>query len=236
MHSNHRKVRENLAAAYNIISALEMGDLVYTHISARVAGEKNFYICKFGDHFAEVTPETLMHVDFDGRMVGSGEKNINQTGFVIHRAIYAARHDINTIFHLHTEASIAVSIMKCGLKPLSQFSYPFFNRISYYEYDSLALNAEKQGQDLASALGSKNKNMLLRNHGSLTCGSTMCEAFFYTRFLENACRVQCKAMSSRQELIIPKTEICEQAAQDMFGFENPLGKKEWEAAKRIYLK
>lgn len=235
MHNDHKTVRNNLAAAYNIIAALDMGDLIYTHISARVAGEKNFYICKFGDHFAEVTPENLMHVDFDGRMVDSREKNINQTGFVIHRAIYVARPDINAIFHLHTEASIAVSIMKCGLLALSQFSYPFFNRLSYYEYDSLALNTGKQGQDLANALGTQNKNMLLRNHGSLTCGANMSEAFYYTRFLENACRVQCKAMSFNQELTVPKPEICEQAAQDMLGFEKPLGKKEWEAAKRIYL-
>lgn len=232
---NHDLVKNELAAAYQIIAKLGWDDLIYTHISARVAGENTFYLCKFGDSFAEVTSENLMHVNFDGKIVNSDECNINQTGFVIHQAIYAARPDINAIFHLHTDAGIAVSIMQCGLLPLSQFSYPFYNRLSYYEYDSLALKTEQQGQNLANALGKTNKNMLLRNHGSLTCGSTIQEAFFYTRFLENACRVQCKVMSTNQELIVPRHEICEQAAKDMLEFEKDLGRKEWEAAKRIYL-
>lgn len=235
MHLSHQSVKENLTYAYQIIAKLKMDDLIYTHISARVAGEKSFYICKFGDMFCEITPEKLLHVNFDSKILNSVEQNFNKTGSVIHQAIYRSRPDINAIFHLHTPDAIAVSIMQDGLLPLSQFSYPFFRRISYYDYDSLALDSQTQGQDLADALGSENKTILLRNHGSITCGASLYEAFFFTRFLENACKVQCKILSMNQEMIISSDEICEKAAQDMLNFEKDLGLKDWEAAKRNLL-
>src|SRR5690606_25030882 len=156
----------------------------------------------------------------------------NQTGYIIHGSIYKNRPEINAIFHLHTTAGVAVSSMECGLLPISQFSLHFYNRLASYPYDSLALDAATQGQDLALALGDK-KAMILANHGTLTCGETVHEAFLYMHFLEQACKVQCQALNGYTQPKIPAPEICERAAQDMRNFEPNFGIRDWTALLRL---
>ena len=126
------------------------------------------------------------------------------------------------MFHLHTPAGVAVSAMECGLLPISQFSFHFYNRLAYHSYDALTLENERQGSNLAKDLSDK-KAMILRNHGTLTCGTTVHEAFLYMYFLEQACKVQVAALSSGQKIIIPPQKVCEQAAQDVREFEPHFG-------------
>lgn len=225
-------VRQNLALAYQILAYLKMDDLTYTHLSARVPGETQFYIYPFGHLFSEVTADNLLTVDLEGKVLEGTESQYNQTGYVIHSNIYRARSDINAIFHLHTPMGVAVSAMKCGLLPISQFSFHFYNRLAYHAYDALALDNDRHGMQLVKDLG-MHKAMLLQNHGTLTCGATLHEAFFYVYYLEQACRVQCTALSSGQDLISPPFEVCEQAAQDMRAFEPDLGYRDWQALKRL---
>lgn len=228
-----QKTRENLATAYRLLAHLQLDDLTYTHLSARVPGADYYYIYPLGQLFSEVTAETLLKVSLSGEVLEGHELQYNKTGYVLHSSIYLERSDVNAVFHLHTEAGVAVSCMEKGLLPLSQFSFHFYNRLSYHHYHSLALDVDFHGKKMAQDLG-KNFAMFLRNHGTLTCGKTIHEAFFYTYYLEKACRVQCLALNTPQTLIYPSEEICEQAALDMRAFEEDLGIRDWQALKRRF--
>lgn len=229
------EVRSSLTAAYKILAFLQMDDLTYTHLSARVPGQDTYFIYPLGCLFSEVTPECLLTVSMEGEVLEGKETQYNKTGYVIHSAIYKARPDVNAIFHLHTTAAVAVSAQAQGLLPISQFSFHFYNRLSYHSYNALALDENKHGAEMAKDLG-ENFAMLLQNHGSLTCGSTIHQAFFYAYYLEQACKTQIAALmgTAVKDLIIPSPEVCEQAAQDMRAFEPDLGLRDWQALRRRF--
>lgn len=229
--SDEKALRVQLAAAYRILANQGMDDLTYTHLSARLPGSDAYFIYPFGLLFEEVTASNLLKVSLKGEVLEGIESQYNQTGYVIHGNIYKNRPDINAVFHLHTVAGIAVSAMDCGLLPLSQFSFHFYNRVAYHAYDSLALDHHRQGGNLAQDLGHM-KAMFLRNHGTLTCGSTIHEAYLYMHFLEQACRVQCAALAANQKITLPPYEVCEQAAQDVRNFEPDFGIRDWTALLR----
>lgn len=228
---NEKNVRIHLAAAYRILADLKMDDLTYTHLSARLPGSDAYFIYPFGLLFEEVTASNLLKVSLEGEVLEGKESQYNQTGYVIHGSIYKNRPDINAIFHLHTVAGIAVSSMDCGLLPISQFSFHFYNQIAYHAYDSLALENERQGEHLVHDLGQK-KVMFLCNHGTLTCGTTIHEAHLYMHFLEQACRVQCAALAGNQKMTLPPHKVCKQAAQDLRDFEPDFGIRDWTALLR----
>jgi ribulose-5-phosphate 4-epimerase/fuculose-1-phosphate aldolase len=225
-------IREELACAYYAFAKLKMDDQTYTHLSARSPRKDSYYIYPLGLLFEEVTPENLLEVSFDGEILSGSEQSYNKTGYVIHGAIYRARPDLNAIFHLHTVAGVAVAAMDFGLLPISQFSYHFYNRIGYHEYDSLTLDMHQQGAKLVNDLGT-HKAMMLCNHGTLTSGRSIHEAFFYASFLEKACQVQVAALAAgRDHMVIPNPTICEQAYRDLTDFEQDIGKRDFEALKR----
>jgi ribulose-5-phosphate 4-epimerase/fuculose-1-phosphate aldolase len=226
-----RHVRIQLAAAYRILASMKMDDLTYTHLSARVPGSETYFIYPFGMLFEEVTASSLLKVSLDGEILEGKESQYNQTGYVIHGNIYKSRPDVNAVFHLHTTAGVASSAMECGLLPISQFAFHFYDRLAYHAYDSLTLEDDRQGNNLAKDLGLK-KSMILRNHGTLTCGETIHEAFLYMYFLEQACKVQCATLSSGQKLTMPPKKVCEQAAQDVRDFEPDFGIRDWTALVR----
>ncbi len=226
-----KEAKIGLAAAYRILAHLEMDDLTYTHLSMRLPGQDSYFIYPFGLLFEEVTASSLLKVSLDGEVLEGQECQYNQTGYVIHGNIYKARPDVNAVFHVHSTAGVAVSSMSCGLLPLSQFSFHFYKRIAIHTYDSLALEDDRQGANLVQDLGQM-KAMILQNHGTLTCGSTIHEAFLYTYFLEQACKVQCSALGSGQKVIIPPEAVCEQAAKDLREFEPDFGIRDWTALLR----
>ncbi|MBA3813889.1 MAG: class II aldolase/adducin family protein [Alphaproteobacteria bacterium] len=229
--NDEKVVRMHLAAAYRILAHQKMDDLTYTHLSARIPGSDTYFIYPFGMLFEEVTSSNLLKVSLKGEVLEGEESQYNQTGYVIHGSIYKKRSDVNAIFHLHTVAGIAVSAMDCGLLPLSQFAFHFYNRVSYHAYDSLALENQRQGEKLAQDLGQM-KALFLRNHGTLTCGSTIQEAYLYMHFLEQSCRVQCAALSGNQKITLPTHEVCEEAVQDLRDFEPDFGIRDWTALLR----
>ena len=222
------EIRKNLAVAYRILARMGMDNLTYTHLSARVPGQDSFYIYPFGYLYSEVTPASLLHVTFEGDVLEGSQEHYNPTGYALHSAIYRARPELNAIFHLHTTAGVAVSTMKSGLLPISQFALHFYNRISYHDYDCLVLDTYKAEDAMKKIIGD-NKTIILRNHGTITCGTTIPEAFFYTHHLEEACKVQCLAMACRNELIIPDEAVCEAACQELLSFEKELGERDWQA-------
>lgn len=228
-------LKETLARCYYILAKKGLDDRTYTHLSARLPGEEAYYIYPLGLLFSEVTPRKLIKVDFDGNILEGNENIFNETGYVIHSSVYKARPDINAVFHLHTTAGVAVSSMKQGLLPLSQFAFHFYDRLSYHGYDALNLDTKNQGLSLAKDLGHHNKALMLENHGTMTCGQTQEETLFYMLFLEEACKVQIAALSAGIEnLSFPPKSVCEQAYKDMTAFEKGnIGKRDFEAECRV---
>lgn len=221
-------IKQNLAKAYQIISYLKMDDHTYTHLSARSEKNDEYYIYPFGLCFCEVTKNNLLKISFDGKIIEGSEFQYNKTGYVIHGNIYKARPEVNAIFHLHTPATVAVSVNKNGLLPISQWALHFYNKITYHNYNSLTLEDQTHGQNLVKDLKEYNV-MLIRSHGMLTCGKTIMEALFYAYHLEMACKAQCITTTNNQELIFPSNEICEKSVQDLLSFEKNLGERDWNA-------
>lgn len=226
--------KTDLANAYRIIDLLGMNDHTYTHISSRPKEADFFYMYQFGLNFSEVTEQNILTVSFDGEILDGEEYIYNKTGYVIHSSIYKERKDVNAIFHLHTPSTVAVSSMKRGLLPISQWALHFYDAVSYHNYNSLALDHKKHC-NLTQDLGN-NYTMLLRNHGSITCGKTVQEAMFYSYHLEKACQTQCLALQSEEELVYPSDAICKEAVKDLLSFEKDLGRRDWEAWLRLLKK
>src|SRR5215471_6525179 len=170
------QTRVDLAAAYRLVAHYGWDDLIFTHISARVpGGEHHFLLNPYGMMFDEVTASSLVKVDLEGKVVMETPYFINPAGFTIHSAVHAAREDALCVMHLHTIAGIAVSAQRDGLLPLSQQSMFPLASLAYHDYEGLALNDDEK-QRLVHDLGSGNY-LILRNHGLLTVGRTVAEAF-----------------------------------------------------------
>jgi ribulose-5-phosphate 4-epimerase/fuculose-1-phosphate aldolase len=227
---SEQELRVQLAAAYRLIDKFQMSDLIYTHISVRVPGpEHHFLINPYGMMFHEITASSLVKIDLEGNIVGESEWPVNPAGFVIHSAIHAAREELHCVLHTHTKYGMAVSALECGLLPISQFAMQFYNRVAYHDYEGVALILDER-ERLVADLGDK-KVMILKNHGLLTAGRTVPEAFILMFYLNRACEVQIAAQSAGTPLIIPPDDVCEHAArqQDI----EDLGQLEWPAFIRL---
>ena len=192
--------RTDLAAAYRAVAMFGWDDLVFTHISARVPGPgHHFLINPYGMMFEEITASSLVKIDLGGNKVMESPFEINPAGFTIHSAVHEAREDAHCVIHLHTTEGVAVSCQKEGLLPISQQSlYPMIG-LAYHDYEGVALNPEEKAR-LVRDLGDKH-SMILRNHGLLTCGETVADAFLFMYILQKACEVQIRAQSGGGELI-----------------------------------
>lgn len=217
----------NLSRAYQILAYWGVDDHTYTHVSARSSTGDSFFIYPFGLRFDEVTPECLMEVRLNGDVLQGVEHAYNSTGYIVHGSIYTARPDIQWIIHVHTPEIVAVSACEKGLMPLSQWALHFYERVGYHNYDSLALKSD-HGAAIAQDLG-QYFTVLMRNHGSITCGRTVQEAMFYTYHLQQACKTQCMALAMNQNLVVPPHDVCQQAVKDLLTFENNLGERDWQA-------
>jgi ribulose-5-phosphate 4-epimerase/fuculose-1-phosphate aldolase len=228
------QTRVDLAACYRLVHHFGMDDLVYNHISARVPGEEgHFLINAYGMTYDEITASSLVKIDFDGRVVqdsGTGY-GINQAGFVIHSAVHRARPDVACVIHTHTPAGMAVSAMKCGLLPLTQNAM-FFSGLGYHDYEGPAVDLDEQRR-LVADLGS-HAAMVLRNHGLLSVGATIAEAFITIYWLERACQAQALAMASNAELNHP-SESTIQKTNDRYrpGQRRNIGVLEWAGLLRL---
>jgi len=194
------QTRVNLAACYRTVALYGWDDLIFTHISARVPGpDHHFLINPYGMMFEEVTASSLVKVNLQGEKVMPGEFDINPAGFVIHSAVHEAREDAKCVLHLHTAEGVAVSALEEGLRPYSQQSLFPLASLSYHDYEGVALNPEEKVR-LVDDLG-ETMTMILRNHGLLTVGETIPDAFLAMFILQRACEIQLKAQATGQPLI-----------------------------------
>jgi ribulose-5-phosphate 4-epimerase/fuculose-1-phosphate aldolase len=192
--------RVALAACYRLVALYGWDDLIFTHISARVPGpEHHFLINPYGWLFGEITASSLVKVDLDGRKVDANPHEINPAGFTIHSAIHAAREDAQCVLHVHSVNGVAVSAQRDGLLPLSQHAMFALASLAYHDYEGVALNEDEKPR-LVRDLGDK-RSLILRNHGLLTVGRTVAEAFVAMYFLEAACMMQVRAQAGGGPLV-----------------------------------
>jgi ribulose-5-phosphate 4-epimerase/fuculose-1-phosphate aldolase len=224
------QTRQELAMAYQLAAAKGWGDGIYTHISACVPGEgESYLINQFGLNFEDVNAENLVKVNIKGEIL-SGAGPVNQSGFAIHGAIHAARPDASCIMHLHVDPVIAVSLQKRGLLPISQHALRFYGDIVTHPYRGLVLSSAEQ-DELIATMGSK-KAVLLQNHGSIICGSTIQQAFYLMDVLEKACRIQ--LMSGCEEnMTIPDAKVCQETYEKLCIDGDQEGQIEWPAYVRL---
>ena len=233
-----RQIRIDLAAAYRLIHRLGLDDSIYTHISVRLPGRHDrFLINPYGLRFEEVTASNLVSVDLDGNIVddpmGLG---INPAGFTIHSAVHAARHDAMCVLHTHTVAGVAVSSQEQGLLPLNQWSLQFTDRLAYHDYEGIALDLDERTR-LVRDLGDKFV-MVLRNHGMLTCGRSVAEAFKLMHNLERSCRAQLAIQASKAEISPLSQGVARKTAEQYASFYDSIEvdgqpDSEWAAFKRM---
>ena len=204
------RVRVDLAAAYRLVAMFGWDDLVYTHISARAPGAHGdeshaFLINPYGLFFEEITASSLIKVDADGTPLMESSFPVNPAGFVIHSAVHDARHDVGCVLHTHTVAGVAVSAQQEGLLPISQQSgFPLSN-LAYHDYEGVALRDAEKAR-LVADLGDANQ-MILRNHGLLTCGRNVAEAFQAMYTLQRSCEIQVAAQAGGALTRVPREII-----------------------------
>ena len=208
------KLRVDLAAAYRLVALYGWDDLIFTHISARVPGpEHHFLINPYGWMFSEITASSLVKVGLDGRKVGDSPHDINPAGFVIHSAIHAARDDAMCVLHVHSVNGVAVSAQEAGLLPLSQHSMLVLCSLAYHDYEGIALDDDEKPR-LVRDLGDK-RFLMLRNHGLLTVGRTVAEAFVGMYFFEASCMMQIRAQAGGTPLRHIPQAILDDAPRQM---------------------
>lgn len=224
--------RVDLAACYRLVEQHGWGDLIYTHISAKVPGTEHYLVNAFGLTFDEVTASNLVKVDLEGNILDDTPFDINPAGFTIHSAVHEARSDAHCVIHLHTNETIAVSTLKEGLLPLSQYSCFSLNSLGHHGYEGLAVNHEEKLRlqtDMAN-----NNHLLLPNHGALTVGPSVGDAYMRMYDLQRACEIQLLIQATGQEAIEVNPAIVEGISKqaNVVHSGSTGGQKSWPAMLR----
>ena len=230
--TSEQQTREDLAAVYRLIAHFGMDDIIHTHVSARLPEEPDLLLInRYGDLFREVSPENLVVIDHDGNQVRGQQVPINTAGIIIHTAIHTARPDAICVVHTHTPAGVAVSCLEEGLLPLNQTALLFHKNLGYHTFEGIALDREEQ-ERLVEDLGD-NRAMILRNHGLLTVGRTIGEAFAMMYNLEQACRIQLAVQASGQKITMPAIDVQNRTAAQYNADPDGAAELEWLALRRL---
>jgi ribulose-5-phosphate 4-epimerase/fuculose-1-phosphate aldolase len=209
--AEERQTRNELAGVYRLFAQLGWHELIYNHITVRVPGQDDaFLINPFGLMYREVTASNLVKVNLAGELLDQSAQGINPAGFVVHSAIHRHRADAHAVIHMHTTAGLAVACQKDGLLPISFPATFFADRLSYHDFEGITLDLD-ECERLARDLGDNNA-MILRNHGLLTCGPTLADAFAEMYHLQRACEVQIAAMTGGAAITMLPTEVTRLAA------------------------
>ena len=232
--NEERSLRIDLAAAYRLVDYFGWCELIYSHLTAHVPGpEPHFLINPYGLNYDEVTASNLVKIDIDGKIVEPTTHAVNEAGFVIHSAIHMLSDDTNrVVMHTHSRAGMAIAALKEGLLPISMGSTAFYDDVAYHDYEGPSLYLDER-ERLQKSLGEK-KTLILRNHGLLTVGKTVAEAFIRLYRLESACRVQLDAGAAGTLDIIDST-LARTSGRDVNRFmeqEDTFGQLEYAALMR----
>lgn len=227
-----QELRQDLAAAYRLFAHFGMTDTVFTHLSVRVPGEGHrFLVNPYGLLFEEITASSLVIVDADGEPAQPTDWPVNPAGFVIHSAVHRAREDAACVMHTHTTAGMAVAAQAGGLLPLNQINIELVKETAIHEYEGIAADDNlSERERIVRDLGDK-AALILRNHGLLTVGKTVAEAFYFMYYLEQSCRIQIAAQSCNVPLSMPDQKVVERTGLQYKKGPNK-GWLPWQALKR----
>lgn len=231
-------LRIQLAACFRLIAHFGMDDLIYNHISVRLPGpEHHFLINPYGLFFSEIDASCFVKIDLDGNKVEPSDYEVNQAGFVIHSAIHSGREDALCVLHTHSEAATAISALEEGLLPVSQFAMRYQGHMGVHDYEGVAIDTDER-QRLIDDIGPHN-TLILRNHGALTTGRTIQEAFILMYYFEKAARVQLLAqtgVAGGAHFALPPEAITDKAARQFNEHHGDIrapGTREWPAFIRL---
>ena len=230
------QMRVDLAACYRLVDLFGWSDLLGTHISARVPGEEDaFLINPYGLLFEEITASSLVKVDEEGNILSPTDYRINPAGFVIHGAVHVARPEVACALHTHTQAGTSIATQKDGLLPLTQHALAVIAHAGYHGYEGIATDMDER-ERLVRDLGDNNI-LVLRNHGLLTVGRTVAEAFVWMYRAERACRMQLGIQQAGVEVIeipedVQETTIARNRLANSPEGHRPIGVLEWPALLR----
>jgi len=223
-------LRTDLAAAFRLLNRYGMSDLTNGSVVARLPGETQwFFTHPHGLHFHEIKASDLIKANSDGDAVDSNVA----TNFAVCRpaaSIFRARPDVNAIIHAHGYGVMGVAALECGLLPISEAAFPFYNDIGYIDADFFfePEYCAKIGQTLGS-----HKALIYRHHAFATVGSTVAEAFFFAYSLNVASELQLKILASNEKVLIPPPEVCERHYDACFGGDwRADGSVEWPGLRR----
>ena len=225
-------LREELAAAYRLMALFNMTDLVYTHLSVRLPGESHRYLVNpYGLLFEEITASSLVIVDADGQPRQETSWPVNPAGFVIHSAIHRSRPDAACVMHSHTVAGMVVAAQDQKILPLNQMNIEFYGAVGFHGYEGIAADdnlseRERLVRDLGNHCG-----LILQNHGLLTVGATVAQAFYRMYYMEQACRIQIAAQATGMPLHIPSEEKILRTKKQ-FDDDPDQGQLIWQALRR----
>lgn len=204
-------LRKQLAYLYHIFNHYGWCDLIVTHLSVRIPNEDALLIIPFGLSFDEITPDNLVKVDFHGTVLKSQDGfNINKNGTTVHRAVYRNDPGINCILHTHSQYGVALSNLDSEFLMLDQISMMFHNKIGYHNFDTLFINDNEQNHILSDMKGKQ--SLILKNHGLITVGNSITDAFWFHYYLENCCKVQILTMSAGAKIHHPAQATVENTA------------------------
>jgi len=227
-----RLIRTELAACYRLFDLFGWTDTIYGHLTARVITEEkeHFLINPFGLHYSEITASSLVKVDLQGNIVDGGCTGdlfgINRAGYVIHSAVHEARSDVGCVMHMHFAPCVALSCIENAFsKTLSQTS-GIVGDVAYHKAEGIAVNQEERVR-LQKDLGSEKKVLILENHGVVTCGETVGEAFLFMFILAEACKIQVQASNLKGGIIPVEESIADKTYQIAHSFtKDGFGRKE----------
>ncbi|MBX9700075.1 MAG: class II aldolase/adducin family protein [Acetobacteraceae bacterium] len=228
------RLRQELAAAYRIFDHLGWTELIYNHITLRLPGPgQRFLINPFGLHYSEVRASNLVAIDLDGRILGDSAWGVNPAGFVIHGAIHGGVADAHCVMHTHTTAGMAVACKRHGLAMTNFYAAMLRDQVAYHDFEGITVNPEERTRLLAN-LGTR-RLMILRNHGLLSWGGTVAEAFVRLWTLNRACEIQLASESMRGDDIPVPDHVAEQASRAALQFDprHGAGQDVFDALRRM---
>ena len=234
MEKTEQELRVELAACYRIFDYLGWTELIYNHITVKLPGnDHHFLINPYGLHYSEVTASNLVKVDIDGNIMEDTEYTVNPAGILIHTAVHGAREDVQCITHTHTDAGMAVACSTGGLRTDNFYSALLQNRVAYHDFEGLTVLDDEKPRLIAN-IGNKNL-LILRNHGLLTCGRSIPEAFYNMWALQRSCEIQVACDATGKNIIPVSDEILAKAEQLMTSQSagTPAGQLEFSALVRL---
>jgi ribulose-5-phosphate 4-epimerase/fuculose-1-phosphate aldolase len=224
------QARVDLAATYRLIAHYGWDDVIYNHSSMRVPGEeRNFLIKRHDLLYTEVTASNLVKVSMDDDLDETA--GVNRPGCTLHGGVLSARPDVNSAVHVHSETGFAISGLKRGLRMVSQAAIRFYNRVGYHDYEGITEDFGERPR-INKALGG-NRALIMRNHGLLTVGKSMREAFVLMKSLIEAANVQLIMEATGGELVEIPAAICEKTAHQYEHHDSGRGSADWPAYLRM---